>query len=484
MTDGQALRLRSAWARNVLFPVESWMRRIPLSKYFREYSSAQWWSRERLDHYRARRLSQLLHHSYATVPYYRKMMDAAGVVPNDIRTPSDLTRLPVLTRNDLYESGEQLVSVAFDSSRLRKGSSSGSTGSVVTYYATRQSLGAGFAAERVGWSMAGYPFGARRCVVWGNPIAAKEQWTKLGSRLKQAAYGERRIAAYELSDQDHVTHALRVLDEFRPDYLWGYPNAIYFLATKAREAGLTGLSCSGVLTTAETVHEHMRETIGEVFGPVYDGYGCGEMSGVAQQCTEGTYHLIEPHVIVEYGDVEREGARELILTDLENYGMPLIRYQVGDLAIPSEVECRCGRTWGTFTGLAGRTADLITTRGGGALLVPSFFGSAALTKLPRFRRYQVAKISPDLIEVRIESDGPLETADLADLDQQLSSYLAGRIDFRVVQVDGIDRTAGGKYRLVVDETVAESSRYGRYRDGSEAVHPSCRDSAGAPDSEA
>lgn len=452
MSVHMPLSVRSAWARQVLFPAEGMLRGIPLTRRFREFSEAQWWPQAQLDAYREKKLRRLIAHAYDTVPFYRRRMDRAGVRPDQIRQTSDLQRLPVLRREEVIAHVHSMISTAVDRSHLRKGSSSGSTGRVVTSYHTAESLGAAFAAERVGWSMAGYPFGARRCVVWGNPVAVNEQWSRPGSRLKQWAYGERRIPAFGLSDSAGVESALRLLKDLRPDYLWGYPNAIYFLALKARDAGVDDLSCAGVLTTAETVYDHQREVIADVFGPVFDGYGSGEVPGVAYQCLHGAYHVVEPHVMVEYGVGSAEDPRELLLTDLDNFGMPLIRYAVGDLAVADGSPCACGRTWETMKRVAGRTADLITLPGGGALLIPSFFGSSLLKRLPSVRQYQIAKVAPDRIVLRLAVTRPLAEGERALLRCELDPYLGGKVAFEIEEVEKLQLTSSGKFKLVVDET--------------------------------
>ena len=445
--------LRSWLAYNVLFPGEDLLRGDPINRFFRFYRKAQWWSREEIDAYKSEALSRLIHHAYETVPFYRRRMREVGVTPEDVRGPEDLKAIPFLTRQDVVENLDDLISRAYDVKTLKKGASSGSTGQPVTIYQDRATIGAAFGAERIGWEMSGYRFGSRNVTVWGNRIAVEEQWTTWGSRLKQWAYQNKRIGAYRLTDEQRVRDALEIIQDFRPDYLNGYPNAIYFLALKARELGVDGLKCKGVLTTAETVYDFQRDVIGEVFGPVYDGYGSGETPGVAYQCAaSGLYHIVEPRVIVEYDDCSGDEFKELVLTDLDNYAMPLIRYKVGDLTVPSDETCSCGRQWTTLKKIAGRTADLITTPAGGALLIPSFFGSSMISQLPKIQQYQVAKVAPDRIVLRIRATPRLSQAELGFLRGQIAPYLDGKINYDIEQVEAIALAKVGKFKLVIDET--------------------------------
>jgi phenylacetate-CoA ligase len=450
--------VRQVLAENLFFPAEDILRKTPISRYYRFYQKAQWWSREKTEAYKKEALGKLIKHAYLTVPFYRHSMDRAGVSPSDIQSPKDLVALPFLTRQDVIENLDQLVSASYKTTNLVKGASSGSTGRVVISYHTKEEIGASFGAERIGWEMAGYRFGSRRVIIWGNRLTVEEQWTRWGSRLKNWVYQNHRIGAYKLTDEREVRDALLDISEYRPDYLWGYPNAIYFLALKANELGFKQLKCSGVLTTAETVSDYQRDIIGNVFGPVYDGYGCGEISGVAYECAaSGLYHLIEPRVIAEYIPCEENANyKELVLTNLDNYGMPLIRYKVGDLVIPSDEDCTCGREWSRLKRIVGRTSDLITTPSGGALLIPSFFGSSLIRLLPHIQQYQVAKVSWNKVVIRIRAEPRLLPIEEVLIKDKLAQYLAGKMEYEVEQVDTIQLTKAGKIKLVIDETMPKS----------------------------
>lgn len=444
---------RSFWVRQILFPMEDHLRGIPINRYYNFYRSNQWSTREKIRASQDKALSLLIQHAYQTVPFYRRRMQEAGIKPQDIRSVEELKFLPYLTRKDVIENIGDLTSSIYSPRELIKGSSSGSTGQVVISYHTKKSVGSDFGAERIGWEIGGYRFGSRRVMVWGNRLTVEEQWSRLGSRIKQWAYQSMRIGAYRLTDDKQVRQALEKIKQFSPDYLWGYPNAIYFLALKAKQFGISDLKCKGVLTTAETVYDFQRDSIQEMFGPVKDGYGSGEIPGVAYECEEsGLYHVIDPRVIVEYDSCGDNQFLELVLTDLVNYGMPFIRYKVGDLAIPSSERCSCGRQWSTLKRIVGRTSDLVITPAGGALLVPSFFGSSLISQLPKIHQYQIAKVSPTKIIIRLESNPPLSDSEVDYISQQLAPYLKGKIDYEISQVEHIILTQAGKFKLMVDET--------------------------------
>jgi len=450
------LTIRSWYTHNLLFPVEDILRGIPTTRFYNLYREAQWWSQDRNKEYRCEALTKLIEHAYRTVPFYKRRMQQAGISPNDIHGPEDLYAIPYLTREDVINNLPDLISREYDVRTLVKRASSGSTGQIVTSYQDKIAIAAGIGAFRIGWEMGNYRFGMRNISVWGNRVTVEETWKTLGSKVKQWVYQNKRIAAYRLTDDHAVRSALNMFLDFQPEYLDGYTNAIYFLAVKARELGIDGLRCRGVLTTAETLFDYQRDLITKVFGPVYDGYGSGEVLGVAYQCaTNQDYHIVEPHVIVEYDSCNDSGFNELVLTDLNNYSMPFIRYKVGDLAIPSDKKCLCGRQWATLHRIVGRTTDLISTPTGGALLVPSFFGSSLIRQLPKIQQYQIAKVAPDKIIIRIRSTPDLSKTELNFIHGQLAPYLNGKISYELEQVGEFPLVRSGKFKLVVDETKAQ-----------------------------
>ena len=141
------------------------------------------------------------------------------------------------------------------------------------------------------------------------------------------------------------------------------------------------------------------------FGPVFDGYGSSEMPGRRVPVRRrAAYHVMDPHVVMEFGESARAttAACEVILTNLDEYGMPLLRYRIGDVVVPGEDgRARAGAPGRTLARVHGRRSDLIETPDGGALLVPDFFGGVLTPRFPTCVQYQVAKTEPDKLEIRV-----------------------------------------------------------------------------------
>ena len=132
------MTLYNTLALHVLAPSLDRMRGTSTMKCLAELEESQWWPRERIEELQSQRLRRLIEHAYARVPYYRALMDERGLRPHDIQSAADLARLPVLTKHVVYSRHDDLHAEGFPDSELRRGTTSGSTGTPLTFHGTRE----------------------------------------------------------------------------------------------------------------------------------------------------------------------------------------------------------------------------------------------------------------------------------------------------------------------------------------------------------
>lgn len=267
-----------------------------------------------------------------------------------------------------------------------------------------------------------------------------------------------KFPAYQLTDGEKFNELVQLLIKNNFTFIEGYTNAIFFLAKYIKDNKIEVNKLNYILTTAENLHDYQRILIEEVLGPVYDGYGCGEINGIAYECKEcKEYHIIEPHVFVEFENdtFGTDGSRALLITDLDNFGMPLIRYQNGDHAIPGNTDT-CEIKFKKISKISGRISDMIDLPGGGKLIVPSFFGSMLLRQIKGLTHYQVEKITPHKITIKLEIKGTFSERDQQKIEHSLKEYLKDKIEWEIKLVDHIPVSKSGKYKLVVDKTKIEN----------------------------
>ncbi|MBW2569489.1 MAG: phenylacetate--CoA ligase family protein [Deltaproteobacteria bacterium] len=411
-------------------------------------------SREEIRSLQNYKLSKIVKHAYDTVPFYKKRFDSAGISPHDICGQNDLKGIPELSREDIQKHGCEMISSSIDLMKCYKGSSSGSTGQPVVYYRDRRGLSCEQAARYFGWGLSGWRFGAPFLSIWGNPTTVRQDWSRLSSKAKSILFFERKVPAYRLINEENFYRLYEIHQKMSVKFIQGYTNAIYAYANFINMKDLDRPQTQGVLTTAENLQPHQREIIEYALGPVYDFYGCGEINSVAFQCGFGEhYHIIEPHVILEYGDtVDDMGNRKFLITDLDNYAMPFIRYVNGDMGLPgSENKCPCGSSFSTLGGVSGRTGDVIRTPEGGILSIPSFLGSRLLKELKGLIRYQVEIVERGAIIIRLQVNPHFNREEKEIITKSLREYIPDSIDWSIALADDILPDNNGKFKLVLDK---------------------------------
>src|SRR6516225_5053080 len=232
---------------------------------------------------------------------------------------------------------------------MLKITTSGSTGEPFVCYADKYQLEMRWAATLRAMEWTGYRFGDRQARLWHQTIGMS-----LGQIIRERidAVFSRRIfiPAYEMSD-NNLPRSMEKLRKFRPVLIDGYPELFNFLAHYIKQHGLQGVRPKGIISSAQTLPDQSRQVIEEAFQcRVFDKYGSREFSGIAYESQGHDGHLVvaENYIveILKEGRPAKPGELgEVVITDLNNRCMPLIRYRVGDLAvaIDNTVPSPCGR---------------------------------------------------------------------------------------------------------------------------------------------
>ncbi len=319
------------------------------------------------------KLRALLGHAARHVPFHAARQRAAGIDEARLRSIADLAALPPLTKADLRDCGEALLSGGrVDPSWIRN-ASGGSTGAPVVFHqdAAYHRRMLADQARHVTWM--GLPWWSPRAFVWG---ADRDSRAHVGwqGRLRDAATGTLFLNTFRARDADYAAFARACAADDVPLVI-GYASSLEHFAraiTAERGRG-RGLAWAprAVQSSAERLTPAMRDQIERAFqAPAFDRYGSREVGNAAHECTAHTgLHVSMERVIVE---VVREGRTvadgeegELLVTVLDNVAEPLIRYAIGDVGrkLPGP-PCPCGRAYERIEITAGRSSDLFTTPAG------------------------------------------------------------------------------------------------------------------------
>lgn len=447
---GSCMKIPKWAAKHLLYLPVARIQAGRVARYIRQLESSQWETPEARRRSQLNRLRILLDSASEHVPYYRRMLVCSA--PNDIRSLEDLGRLPFLTKSDLQEHQSQLRSDG-PVGRLVSKTTGGSTGQPVTVLKTRDAMARELAATWRGYHWAGVGIGDLQARFWGVPISAGAQRK---AALTDIVCNRIRLSAFAFSEED-LDGYHRLLNRTKPDYFYGYVSMLQEYANYILRTGQTPLfrpRC--IITTSEVLTDPVRSLLSDTFAaPVYDEYGCGELGTIAHECRHGTRHVSEENMIVEILDGDRVcgpgEAGEIVVTELNNTGMPLIRYRTGDFGSLGEGECGCGVTLRALTGVHGRAYDFIQGAGG-----RRFHGESVMyifEELKRanhgIRQFQFIQEGPDAFRVRIIRE--------PGYDRQVEDVIAARVretihdsaDIIFEYVDRIERSKSGKMRLIV-----------------------------------
>lgn len=347
---------------NFVLPVYDIVRRTSRFKLGHILKKTQWLPSEEIEILQNRNLRVLLKRAYQTVPYYRRVFKERGLLPSDIKSVDDLVKLPVLNKEDIRKNFGDLISQGFPTSKLIS-SESGGTGNSIKFYITKEQFSWEIAAEYRAYSWAGYKLGDRCFMFWGSPIDLAKS-SGIVRRFTKAL--ERILLADTYVMSEEVLSKFAYLSrKFHPEIIRGYATSVFMMAKYLIEKDIHDVRPRAVITSAETLFDSMRNTIEDAFGcPVFDYYGSREVGALAGECEEHAgYHITAENVVMEFvKDGEPVAAEEkgvILVTNLRNFGMPFIRYNIGDVGKPSDEVCSCGRGLPLMSSIEGRVSEFM-----------------------------------------------------------------------------------------------------------------------------
>lgn len=416
-----------------------------------ELEVSQYDSADKIHECQLIKLRLLLQHAYNTTRYYRRLFDQCGFNPDLFRHADQLEVIPVLTKDTIRENLADMISNRFASSELHHSETGGTSGVKMKFYRNNSCLTRKEAAllrfER--WS--GWDFGDPLGVVWPAQQDYVGHWSRK-ARLKNAMYQRQVVFPAALVDEDSILEYLSLVNRLRPTILRAFTSPLYEISKVIIKKSVPVTKIKGIFTTGEPLYQHQRALIEKAFGcKVFDSYRSREAGPIAQECeVHKGLHLNAENLFVEIISInglepDDKNIGEIILTDLLNFGMPLIRYNMGDLGIISDEKCACGRGLPKLNCLRGRSASSFITPDGkivasGALVL--YLVDEAPGPLGQV---QIVQEKINKLTIRMTKN-PIPSNKILDYQRRTIDELFGPdmiVDFEFV--DKIDREPSGKY---------------------------------------
>jgi phenylacetate-CoA ligase len=441
-----------------LMPLHHWLLSKNTESYYKELKESQWLSLERIKALQEIKLRKLVNHAYYHVAYYRELFDKINLKPSDINTIEDLAMLPLLNKQDVKQNLYfDLMSDNHRKKDVLRITTSGSTGEPFVCYVDRDQVEIRWAATLRSMEWTGYRFGDKQARLWHQTLGMTKSQIfkeKIDALLNRRLF----IPAFAMSEAN-LKKFISKLCKYRPVLIDGYAESFNFLAYYIKQHGLEGISPKGIISSAQVLPQNSRKIIEDEFNTkVFDKYGSREFSGIAYECdAHAGHHIVAESYIVE---ILKDGKPalpgeigEVVITDLNNFCMPFLRYRVGDLAqaMDNSVLCACGRGLPRIGQIEGRVQSIIFGMDK-RILPSSFFGHFFKDYDFMIRQYQVIQETYGAIILKIiKSPRFNEEIFEKEIIFSLKKFLGRDIKIDVQFVEEIPLGRTGKHQACISK---------------------------------
>ncbi len=422
-------------------------------KHLRE---TQWFSRSEIKEYQWNKLVSLLKYAKEKVPYYRQLLGDIDLKELD---ENEFRKIPVLNKKKIRTNFEDIISEEYRESDLKYNSTSGSTGEKLEFYKDKKRIDDGEhlrpATNFRSWEWAGIDLWDRKMKLWGlhpdipRSIDLKE---KLSDWLKNRKF----LSAYDLKEETMEKYRKKIND-YGPELIISQPSVMYTFSNYLRDSGLNIHKPKAITLSAETLYPYQRKAIKDVFEcEIFNRYGSREFGDIAHECEQHNgLHVYSERVYLEVinedGDPCKPGELgEIVVTDLDNYGFPFIRYKIGDVAIRAEGECKCGRELPLLASIEGRTFDVVVCPNGNHL-TGTFWTILLRERIDGIQDFKLIQRRKDDIELKMVTDDRFNEKEKKKLLKIISQKCGKGMEIDFTEVDSIENKKAGKKRFIVSK---------------------------------
>jgi phenylacetate-CoA ligase len=433
-------------------------------KYIDFLEKSQWWQTAKLKKYQNDKLKNLISHAYRDVPYYREVFDQHGIKPEAIRTTDDLVRVPILTKDIIRKNfPKNITSVSERPSGEAVWTTGGSTGEPLKFFGDTRSSSIAWASFFRYCQWMGYEWGDSIAGFWRAQAHTGhiQKWhQRVLDWIQKTRIPNVHYFNASTMGEEHLEQYVLKLSRLKPQILRGYVSALRCLAEYYAKHPTQSIRPKAITTTAEVLSPHDRELLRRSFSAdVFDQYGSAECMGVAFECPEHAgLHITMEHCIVEFMDeqgkkVENGQKGKLVVTDLDNYTMPFIRYMNGDEGSYEGDACHCGRGLQLIDYVDGRSIDMI--RGINGNSAHGLFFVTMLQGLGWFEKYgikdfEIVQEAPDRLDCSFVCNSSPGDSGKADFIRSCCHHF-GKMQINIKFVNRIMPSPSGKRRYTRSE---------------------------------
>ena len=441
------MKIYSQILLKIILPISEFIFNIPITSELNKLEKSTKLSELEIENYQKEKLSKLLFHATKKSSYYKNL----NIDINSENPIESLKKFPLLTKN-LVKSNTDFI-LTKPKENLLKNGSSGSTGEQTIVYWSKKEQTINRATQLLWWKWAGYNIGDPLIQTGINP-------KRLGlKKYKDLFFRTKYIQAFSHNKQE-IVQVLKNLNQKTEYTFAGYASSLYVISQIAIENNIK-IKIKTSISWGDKLFDHYKKSILETFGSkTYETYGSAEGFMIAAQKDLDYLYIMSPNVFVEILDdnnneVEDGQLGNVIVTNLNGFAMPLIRYKIGDLAIklPREkhIENRELKL-PILQKIIGRDTDIVKTPSGNFMVVHSFTG--IFEHIPEIKQFCVVQNNISGIEILYIKDINFSVEILAEIKNTILNYIQEPFEINFEEVPEIKPTKSGKPQLIVSNLKA------------------------------
>lgn len=418
----------------------------------KELENNQWLPLEELEKMQNRKLMEIINISINNIPYYRQIKNELGINLNDRNARNIIEQFPVLTKQDLISNYDNLVNPCVKE-KVYKNFSGGSTGIPVTLLQDQIRNDYNSAATKRADRWCGLDFNSSVFQFWG---ASRDLKSNYMSKIRKIISKRYMFDAFNWNENS-IVEIHRLIEKVKPEIILAYASALYFYVKTVKNKGLISTHTpKGIITSADMLYDYQRSEIEDYFNTkIFNRYGCREVGLIACECEEHNgLHISSDRLYIEIVDENNNSlpkgkVGKILITDLTNIAMPLLRYEVGDLGCLSvQQKCSCGRNLPKLDYVYGRIAEYIVTKNGNHIRVPAYI----VAKFNNVKQMQLVQNNYDLITCHVVISKDYNKKEELKIIKELKKYILDNdMQYKFKYVDSIKNNNSGKFQFIVND---------------------------------
>ena len=434
--------------KSLLLPLADRLMSTNIVRYYCEIEQMTSWNKEEIDKWRSLKLQKLIQHAYHNTVYYKDLFDSNKINPDEIRSIEDLSQVPPLTKDLAKENYNNLIPTNISRIKYIYKNTGGSSGDPFNYLLDKRSWSYVVAENWHNWERIGYKMGNKFIALGSSSILPSGNKSSLKHNIYYWLKGKKPINAVNMSKEASKKH-LMYIKKNNYQYIYGYASSIFLLAKAALDNNIDGTFIKGCITTSEILTDYYRSIITEAFHcDIIDNYGAADGGVNAFKVNEGDFN-VGYNCIVRVGEKVNsiDAGGILQVTDLYNYAMPFINYQLGDSAIISK-DNHNDYNGQVISKVYGRVSDVIELSNGNVLTGPGF---TIFFKDIDVEAYSIKQTGDLELMIQIKENPNYKFENDKLIIQTMKKYAGPECKIVLQKVDKFDLLKSGKRKYFISQ---------------------------------